>query len=143
MKLGVDDGAKRGHGERMNKTIIRCLGTDDSVNVCDCCGRVDLKATVAFEVEGGEVLYFGVVCAARATARNAAEIRRMAKLADDAAAAEAKAKRDAEAAAEMDRWVAHLVAKTGGIKDAMGKLDVFRMIRAAGGIAAAREGFSS
>ncbi|NBW19777.1 MAG: hypothetical protein EBR82_68570 [Caulobacteraceae bacterium] len=126
----------------MNKTIIRCLGTDDSVNACDCCGRSDLKATVAFEVEGGEVLYFGVVCAARATARNAAEIRRMAKLADDAAAAEAEAKRRAEAEAEMARWVAHLVAKTGGIKDAMGKLDVFRMIRAAGGIAAAREGFA-
>ena len=124
----------------MNK-IARCLGTDDSVNACDCCGRVDLKATVAFETESGEVVYFGVVCAARAMARNTAEIRRMAKDADNVKADAARAQADAASKAAMARWVLHLVALTGGIKDYAGQWDVFAMVRKAGGITAARVGF--
>lgn len=123
--------------------ITRCLGTDDSVNACDCCGRVDLKATVAFETELGEVVYFGVVCAARAMARNAAEIRRMAKNADNSKAEAVAAKAAAEAKAAMGRWVNHLVSLTGGVKDYAGQWDVFAMVRKAGGMTAARVGFEA
>ena len=85
----------------------------------------------------------GVVCAARAMARNAAEIRRMAKNADNAKAEAAAAKAAAEAKARMDQWVCHLVSLTGGVKDYAGQWDVFAMIRKAGGMTAARVGFEA
>ncbi len=44
------------------------LGTDDSVNTCDCCGKTDLKATWAVEIiETGEILHYGSVCVTRNT----------------------------------------------------------------------------
>jgi len=41
------------------KTII---GYTDSINECDCCGKVDLKGTFCIELDGEE-LYYGSVCA--------------------------------------------------------------------------------
>lgn len=43
----------------------RILGTDDSVNSCDCCGRTGLKFTVTIELESGEIVHYGQVCATR------------------------------------------------------------------------------
>ena len=47
---------------------IKFLGTSDEVSTCDCCGRKDLKSTVALSIDDGEAVYFGVTCAARALA---------------------------------------------------------------------------
>jgi hypothetical protein len=122
--------------------IMRCLGTDDSVNVCDCCGRKDLKATVAFELEDGEVTHFGVVCAARAMGRDAksirVEIRNVDRAREEEQARAARAIQDAKTA----RWIAHLVRMTGGIYDWDGKPNVARMIATLGGMVAARAGFA-
>ncbi len=38
------------------------IGYTDSINECDCCGKVDLKGTYCVEVDGVE-FYFGSVCA--------------------------------------------------------------------------------
>ena len=44
------------------------LGSDDSINTCDCCGKTDLKATWAVEmIETGEILHYGSVCVTRNT----------------------------------------------------------------------------
>ena len=126
----------------MKHKITKALGTDDSVNVCDCCGRNNLKATVAFETESGEVVNYGVVCAARATGKSEVAIRAATRKAD-AAKADARYWAEQRAHAEkMERWVAHLVQLTGGILGYDKKPSVFRMIQAAGGIEKASVGFA-
>jgi len=46
-----------------NLTII---GSTDSVNECDCCGKVDLKFTYVMTNEDGVELYYGATCGAKA-----------------------------------------------------------------------------
>lgn len=127
---------------------FRILGTTDEVDACDCCGKTGLKSTVAvveLDADGneltGDTLYFGCTCAARAARREVKDVRRD-------AAAEDRAREEAERLARAERarrshaaWVAHLVARTGGIYSWDGKPDVFVMIRSLGGHAAAAVGF--
>lgn len=40
----------------------KILGYVDSINACDCCGRVDLKGTYCVEIDG-EQLNYGSICA--------------------------------------------------------------------------------
>lgn len=42
------------------------LGVTDEVTVCDCCGKRNLKVTVALETEGGDILHYGRDCAGAA-----------------------------------------------------------------------------
>jgi hypothetical protein len=57
----------------MPNAIAQFLGTSDEVNSCDCCGKQNLKSTVALDVDG-EVLYYGVTCAARALTAHGMEM---------------------------------------------------------------------
>lgn len=124
-----------------NAKLIKCLGTDDSVNSCDCCGRSDLKSTVAFETESGEVLYFGFVCAAKASGKSSVSIRAEARIADDAKIEAARVQSEKEHAVRQEKWVAYLISATGGIFN--GNVpDVFRMVQALGGYGKAMEGFN-
>lgn len=41
---------------------IKLLGITDDVNECNCCGKTNLKCTVAFEIDGAEA-YYGTTCA--------------------------------------------------------------------------------
>ena len=46
------------------------LGITDEVTDCSCCGKQNLKCTVAFEIEEtGEIVYYGRTCASRNTGR--------------------------------------------------------------------------
>ena len=45
--------------------MVNYLGIEDSVNTCDCCGKNNLKHTVALEFNG-EKRNYGVVCAGNA-----------------------------------------------------------------------------
>lgn len=75
--------------------MARALGTDDSVNTCDCCGKKDLKYTVVIELDDGEIVYYGSTCASRNTGKSAKvigdEIRTEAQRIRAAAAAEYRA----------------------------------------------------
>lgn len=52
----------------MTERKFKILGTDDSINTCDCCGKTDLKATWTVEmIESGEILHYGSVCVKRNT----------------------------------------------------------------------------
>ena len=42
---------------------MKILGLTDAVNTCDCCGRKNLKRTVAIEAESGDLMHFGTTCA--------------------------------------------------------------------------------
>jgi hypothetical protein len=43
---------------------MKLLGIVDYMNTCDCCGRTDLKCTVAFDTDDG-IVYYGRTCATR------------------------------------------------------------------------------
>jgi hypothetical protein len=63
--------------------VFRFLGTTEEVTTCDLCGRKDLKNTVALEpFEGGEIVYYGSDCAARAIGWTQREIVKAAQAAD-------------------------------------------------------------
>ena len=42
---------------------MKLLGITDCVNECDCCGKTDLKCTVAFRTEDCQIVYYGRTCA--------------------------------------------------------------------------------
>lgn len=126
----------------MNK--FEFLGTTDERTSCDCCGKKNLRSTVAIrDLETGDDLFFGATCAARALMMQVADVRREATAADRAAAARAEAVRRAEMAAEDARWTAFLVRSTGGIRDWSGKLCTLSMTQALGGFAAARAKYAA
>ena len=54
--------------------MSKALGTDDSVTTCDCCGKSNLKFTVAMELDSGEIVHYGCVCAARNTGKTSKQI---------------------------------------------------------------------
>ncbi len=49
--------------------MAKALGTDDSVNTCDCCGKSNLKFTVVIELDDGEIAHYGQVCARHNTGK--------------------------------------------------------------------------
>lgn len=55
--------------------MFTILGTDDSVQTCDCCGRTNLKYTVTVQTEDGEILHYGSTCATRHTKYTSKEIK--------------------------------------------------------------------
>lgn len=67
------------------------LAIVDDVNTCDCCGKSNLKSTVAMERDDGEVLYFGSVCATSHSGRAGKVIRSEAQAAYDSKVEAAKA----------------------------------------------------
>lgn len=120
----------------------RYEGTSDEVTACECCGKTGLKSTVAItDLDTDQTLYFGTTCAARALRVQVADVRAGTRAADDAKAAERSRAQRAAHQAQAERWHAHLVARTGGLRSYDGTLDVFAMIQSLGGYAKAREGF--
>src|SRR5690606_5631667 len=65
--------------------MFKVLGITDEITACDCCGKKNLKCTVAVETEDGEVVYYGRDCAGaavtgRKTAANTAAITKYAQM---------------------------------------------------------------
>lgn len=115
---------------------MRYLGTDDTVHVCDCCGKKGLKSVIGLETEYGEVVRYGVTCAAKALKSTVKAVKAGTKAADDAKYLEEQAKR-AKAQAEFSaKWTAHLDSRCPSFAG-----DRFRQIEALGGYAKAQEGF--
>ena len=110
---------------------VKFLGTTDDVTACDCCGRADLKSTVALSFNNAEPVYFGVVCAARALGWDSRYVKAETRKADDARIERENAARRAAHEAEVAPWFAFLAANGSGP-------DTFRQIESLGGYAAAR-----
>jgi hypothetical protein len=73
----------------------RFLGTTDDVTTCECCGRTNLKNTVALLMgEADEPVFYGVVCAAKALRISAKDVRKGARDADKERRAREAAERD-------------------------------------------------
>lgn len=54
----------------MTTATLTILGITDEKLECECCGKTNLKCTVAMEMEEGGVVYYGRDCAARALMGN-------------------------------------------------------------------------
>lgn len=109
---------------------VTYLGTSDEVNACDCCGKADLKSTVALEVNGATV-YYGVTCAANALRTSATAIRQGTKQADEAKAEVVRLAREKAEANEFSRWSSFCAAHGTGT-------DLFTRIQSLGGYKAAK-----
>jgi hypothetical protein len=115
---------------------VKFLGTTDDVTSCDCCGRSDLKSTVALSFDEAEPVYFGVVCAAKALGRDGRYIKSEARKADAL-----RAEQDATASrlafeAEARPWFSFLASNGKGA-------DTFTQIQSLGGYKLARAAFEA
>ena len=116
------------------------LGTCDDVSSCDCCGRQNLKRTVALHNSvTGEDVFFGTTCAARALKWTTKEVRSAVKDADARRAAEERAAREAKRRAEDALWQSFLDANAVNVPP--GHHNRFLQIESLGGYAAARDLF--
>ena len=115
------------------EAAIGIVGITDEVSTCDCCGRQNLKRTVAIRDAFGEVSYYGTTCAADVLKRTAKDVDREAKAVQARKDAEAAEARRVAHEASMAAWTDFLRRESG-----MVGADVFTMIQALGGFAAAR-----
>lgn len=82
----------------MTKLIaVKVLGVTTDTSICQCCGKVGLKKTVAILFEDGQVLNYGTTCAAKAFPKMKSAIT----------AAIDTATRQAGAEAYILKWVAN------------------------------------
>lgn len=115
---------------------VKFLGTTDEVDTCDCCGKKNLKSTVALSIDEGDAVYFGVTCAARALKMAAKDVRANARKADDEKARAAREAAEAIRRAEDARWGAWLTAHST-------ETDRFLQIQSLGGFKAARAAYEA
>ena len=54
---------------------MKALYITDEIDTCDCCGRTDLKATVAMQLSDGGILHYGRTCAARNSGKTSKQIK--------------------------------------------------------------------
>lgn len=120
------------------------LGTTDDVTTCECCGRANLKATVAISIDGAAPVFFGTTCAARALGRTAKEIKTSAARADREIAEAKQRERDAEHARFNAAWQAFLDERAPAFaRSYMGGPDRHRQIAELGGYTVARAAFDA
>jgi hypothetical protein len=58
-----------------HQPTMKALYITDEIDTCDCCGRTDLKATVAMKLTDGEILHYGRTCAARNSGKTQKQIK--------------------------------------------------------------------
>jgi hypothetical protein len=54
---------------------LTALYITDEIDTCDCCGRTELKATVAMKLTDGGILHYGRTCAARNSGKTQKQIK--------------------------------------------------------------------
>jgi hypothetical protein len=64
---------------------MKALYITDEVTTCECCGRSELKATVAMELSDGGILFYGRTCAARNSGKTGQQITKEIRSAQHAA----------------------------------------------------------
>lgn len=55
--------------------VMKALYITEEVDTCDCCGRTDLKATIAMQLNDGGILHYGRTCAARNSGKTSKQIQ--------------------------------------------------------------------
>jgi len=81
---------------------------------CACCGREELKKTVPVApVDGGDMRWFGVGCAAKACGAGLPEFRRQVRAAEVAQEAAEVVERRKAHEVELARWMGFLASRHG------------------------------
>lgn len=70
---------------------MKLLGITDQINTCDCCGKTDLKCTVAFQKEDLTIVYYGRICAQHWSGKSQKDINKEFKTIKEKASYEADA----------------------------------------------------
>lgn len=120
---------------------FKVLGTSDDVTNCHCCGRQNLKYTVALQpcdADGGpdgEPVYFGTVCAAKAMRQSVRYVREQISAAELADAATRRAEQAAKDAAYSAWLVSNYGVRQPADLFALGvkPFDAWRRYRSEGG----------
>jgi hypothetical protein len=114
------------------RTVV-FLGTTDDVTTCDCCGKKNLKGTVALSINDGDAVFFGCTCAARTLGRSTKEVRVAARTADDLerTVRRMRENRASDRRCEMRDLI--LDKHAGRIRDWGGRPDTLAQITALGG----------
>jgi hypothetical protein len=55
---------------------MKALYITDEITTCECCGRSELKATVAMQLNDGGILFYGRTCAARNSGKDQQQIKK-------------------------------------------------------------------
>jgi hypothetical protein len=53
---------------------MKALYLDDAITTCDCCGKTNLKATVAMQLDCGGILHYGRTCAVRNSGKTSQQV---------------------------------------------------------------------
>jgi hypothetical protein len=64
---------------------MKALYITDEITTCECCGRSELKATVAMQLSDGDILHYGRTCAARNSGKTSQQITKEVRAERDAA----------------------------------------------------------
>jgi hypothetical protein len=94
---------------------MKALYITDEIDTCDCCGRTDLKATVAMQLSDGGILHYGRTCAARNSGKTQKQIKQ--EVFQEAAAAIGRASWDYRTSDEcrnLRAFMATAASKTNG-----------------------------
>jgi hypothetical protein len=83
-------------------TTIKILGISDEVTGCECCGKTNLKKTVALDIDGS-VVYYGTDCAGMALMGR--------KTAGNRKVVEARASALTYGRSRLDKWTPEQVAR--------------------------------
>lgn len=107
---------------------MKVVGITDEVSTCGACGRDDLKRTVVFQAEDGELRYLGTDCASRQLGRKASHIQK------DAVAAQADTDRKAMLALNLQARASEILLvalETGScimeVTCSLGEMNALRM----------------
>ncbi len=74
---------------RIRQMAPTALFLDDSIHTCDCCGRSELKHTMAMKLEDGSLVHYGTTCAARNSGKDQRQLKK--EMVADRAAREGRA----------------------------------------------------
>jgi hypothetical protein len=64
---------KRGR-PRTTIRIMKALYLDDTITTCECCGKANLKVTVAMQLDCGGIIHYGRTCAARNSGKTSQQV---------------------------------------------------------------------
>jgi ribosome-binding protein aMBF1 (putative translation factor) len=106
-------------------TTLKILGITDERTACECCGRDNLKKTVALDKDG-VVVYFGTECAAKAMGRTKVQVEKDIRTVARQTAEEAARERTRccnEERAAYDSWK---LATFGDIADSLDRIRQYR-----------------
>lgn len=109
-----------------------------SPDVCDLCGREELKRTIKLINPDGRVVWFGAGCAAKAMGIGIKAVQQAKRDAERAVDDAERAQRRGRDQAEDAQWQAFLDRHAPGHLDWQGKPDRFAQIQALGGMSTAR-----